>query len=101
MADPQACYSSRQNSSLSGKDKLAGGTLIEDSNTHTPTIAMLCAFTLILALAPLFNNELFQQFIKAYLDNQNQNQAPLSASIQAELREHPLKASLFEELEQK
>ena len=97
MAGPRTRRSPRRNPPPGGEDELVGGppgAPIEGSNTPTPSPPASWAQTLAStqALAPPSNERLFQQFMKAYLENQNQNQAPPPASIQAELREQPLKA---------
>lgn len=76
MARPHVYRSLRCNPPPSSKDELAKsllGASTEGSNTRTPTPATSRAFTSIPAFASPFNDRLFQQFIKAYLENQNQN----------------------------
>ena len=97
MAGPRTCRNPRHNLPLGGKDELEGGppeAPTKGSNTPTPSPPASRAQTPASAQAPAppSNEGLFQQFMKAYLENQNQNQAPPPAPIQAELREQPLKA---------
>lgn len=81
MAGLQACRSSYRDPLSGGKDEPSGGASTKGSDTYTPISAISHAFTFVPASAPLSNNELFQQFIKTYLENQNQNQAPFFALI--------------------
>ena len=97
MAGPHTCRSPCRNPPPGREDKLARnlpGAPTEDSNTPTPSPAVSRAHTPTPAPAPAPSSKkgLFQQFIKAYLENENQNQAPPPAPIQAEPREQPLKA---------
>ena len=97
MAGPCTHCSPRRNPPLGGEDELAGGSpedLTEGSNTPTPSPSTSRAQTPASAQVPTppTNEGLFQQFMKAYLENQNQNQVPPPALILAELREQPLKA---------
>ena len=94
MAGPRTCRSLGHNPPLGGEDELARGPSrapIEGSNTPTPTPPISRAQILSSAQAPTLpsNKGLFHLFIKAYLENQNQNQALLLALIQAELWEQP------------
>lgn len=81
MASPQI-YNS--NSPPNGKDELIRKAFTKDNDTHTPTPAAFDAFTPALTFAPFCTNELFKQFIKAYLKNENQNLAQLPTAIQIE-----------------
>ena len=72
MAGPCTYRISRCNSPLNNEDKIAEGSpeaSTKSNNIHTPTPAALHIHTLIPASAPPSNNELFQQFMKAYLEN--------------------------------
>ena len=97
MAGPRTRCSLRRNLPPGGENELAGGlpgAPTKGSNTPTPSPPASRAQTpaSAQASAPPSNEGLFQQFMKAYLENQNQNQAPPPTPIQAELREQPLKA---------
>ena len=81
MAGARTRRSLRRNPPLGGEDELAGsspGAPTEGSNTPTPSPpvsrAQIPAFAQ--APAPPSNKGLFQQFMKVYLEDQNQNQAP-------------------------
>ena len=95
MAEPCTCRSPRYNPPSSCKDKLTGGplrALTKGSNISTlsPAISQAStpAPTLALTPAPLSTNELFKQFMKAYLDsNQRLSQPPAE-------RKRPLKAKV-------
>ena len=79
MTGPYIRQSLCSNLPLSGEDELVKGlprAPTEGSNTHTPIPAALHALTLVLALAPSSNDELFQQFMKVYLENENQALSP-------------------------
>ena len=96
MAGLCTCRSPRRNPPPGGKDELARsppGAPTKGSNTLTFSSSASRAQTPASAQAPAppSNEGLFQQFMKAYLENQNQNQAPPPAPIQAELREQLLK----------
>ena len=78
MARPCTHRSPRCNFPLSEEDNLVGGLQrapTKDSNLPTPSPTVSQAQTPALAPAPTppSNKGLFQQFIKAYLENQNQN----------------------------
>ena len=97
MARPRIRRSPRRNPLPGGEDELARGppgASTKGSNTPTPSSPASRAQTPASAQASTSssNKGLFQQFIKAYLENQNKNQAPPPAPIQAELREQLLKA---------
>ena len=99
MAGSHTRRSPRCNSLPSGEDELAEGAPgapTEGSNTLTPFPPVSPAQTPASAQdpSPPSNEELFQQFIKAYLENKNQNQNPAlpPTPIQAKLWEQPLKA---------
>ena len=62
------------NPSLAGKDELASAIPTKGSSIPTPTLAVSHAPTPALDIALSFNNELFKQFIKAYLETQVPNQ---------------------------
>ena len=91
MAGPCICYSLRRNAPPKGEDKLAGGllgALTKGSNTSTSSPAVSRAPTPIPSSTPLSINELFQQFMKAYLEsNQGPSQPP-------EERKRPFKAKV-------
>ena len=74
MAGPRACRSPCRNFPLVGEDELASATPTEGSGTPTPTFVVLRAPTLApataLAAAASSDNELFKQFMKAYLEAQ-------------------------------
>ena len=74
MAGPRAHRSPRHNPPPAGKDKLAGAVPTGGSGTSTPTPlvsrAPTCALVTSPAVAPSSDNELFKQFIKAYLESQ-------------------------------
>ena len=82
MARPCACRSPRQNPPPTSKDEPAGAAPTEGSGTPTPTLAVV----------PNLDNELFKQFIKAYLEAQTP--ALTAAKMDAEPRERSLKARL-------
>ena len=97
MVGPRTYCSLCRNPPPGGKDELIGGPTgapTKGSNIPTPSPPTSRAQTPTSAqvLAPLSNKGFFQQFMKAYLENQNQNQAPSLAPIQAKLWEQPLKA---------
>lgn len=73
MIGPRACRSSCYNSPPGGKDELTRETSIKGSDTHTITLAVLRAFTPVLASISPSTNELFKQFMKAYLEAQTQH----------------------------
>ena len=72
MAGPRTHRSPCRNPRPAGEDELAGTALTEGSGTSTLTPVMSCAPTLspatALAVALSSDNELFKQFIKAYLE---------------------------------
>ena len=74
MGRSPICRSSCQNLLPTGKDELAGAAPIKSSDTLTPTPVLFCAPTLAPATAPTvtpsYNNKLFKQFMKAYLETQ-------------------------------
>ena len=72
MAGLQTRCSPRQNVFLGGEDEPAGRAFTKSSNIYTFTSAVLCALTSASALALLFIDELFKQFMKAYLEAQTQ-----------------------------
>ena len=76
MAGLHIYRSPRCNLLLGGEDKLAKsllGALTKGNNTSTPFLAISWAQTLFPTLTPTppSNKGLFQQFMKAYLENQN------------------------------
>ena len=78
MAGPRICRSPRRNPPIGGEDELAGGpseASIEGSNTPTPfpPVSRAQSPASAQAPAPPSNEGLFQQFMKTYLENQNQN----------------------------
>lgn len=75
IADPQSCCSFCHNPFSDGKDKITERALIKSNDTHIPISTALHTFTPLLAPAPPSNNGLFQQYMKIYLENPNQNQA--------------------------
>ena len=86
MVRPRTCRSPRRNLPPGGEDELvedSSKASIEGNNTPTLFLPVSQAQTLTSAQAPALpsNKKLFQQFMKAYLENQNQNQAPPLASI--------------------
>ena len=91
MARPPACCSLCWNPPLIGKDGLASPALTEGSGTPTPTPVVFCAPTPAPATAPAFalstDNELFKQFIKAYLEAQ----VPGQKEVDPEPRKQPPK----------
>ena len=103
MTGPRTRCSPRRNSPTGGKDELVGGppgAPTKDSNTPTPFPTISRAQTPASTPAPTpalpSNKRLFQQFMKAYLENQNQNQALPRIPIQVELREQLLKARFLD-----
>lgn len=72
MTNPQICRNSRCNLLLDGKDELVERAPTKGSGIHTPIPAMLHA--LIPTPAPTLSSidELFEQFMKAYLETQTQ-----------------------------
>ena len=92
MAGPRARRSPRRNPPPAGEDELAGAVPTEGSDTPTPTPVMSCAPTpapaTAPAAAPSSDNELFKQFMKAYLEAQ----VPGRTEVDPEPREQPLKA---------
>ena len=75
MIESRTCHSPCQKPPLDGKDELARGSLrasIKSNNTPTFSPAVFWAATLALALAlalaPPSTNELFKQFMKTYLE---------------------------------
>ena len=97
MAGPHTRRNPHRNPPPGSEDELTegpSGAPTEGSNTPTPSTPASPAQTPASAQAPApsSNKGLFQKFMKAYLENQHQNQAPPPAPIQVELREQPLKA---------
>ena len=112
MAKALICRSPRRNSTFTGKDRLPGATPglspTDGSNTstltsaisHVPTFALpvatiaasspVSAFAIAPTIALSFENELFKQFMKAYLETQVPGQITLE--IDPEPRKQPLKA---------
>ena len=95
MAGLHTRHSLRRNPPPGKKDELVGGPSgvpIKNNNTPTPFPAVSRAQTPALTPAPtlLSNEGLFQQFMKAYLENQNQTLFP--APIHLELQKQSLKA---------
>ena len=92
MAKPHACRSLCWNPPPDGEDELADAAPVEGSGppTHTPVVS--CAPTsapaIAHAAAPSLDNELFKQFIKAYLEAQ----IPWRTELDSKPREQPLKA---------
>ena len=87
MAGARTRRSPRRNAPPEGEDKPTKGppgAPTKDSNTPTPSPTVSRAQTPAIASAPTpsSNEGLFQQFMKAYLENQNQ--APPPAPIKAE-----------------
>ena len=74
MPGPRACRSPRRNSPPAGEDELTGAAPTEGSgiSTLTPVVfrALTPAPTTAPAVIPSSDNELFKQFIKAYLEAQ-------------------------------
>ena len=74
MAGPCACRSPCRNPLPAGEDELAGAAPTEGSGTPTPTPVVSRAPTpapaTAPAAAPSSDNELFKQFMKAYLEAQ-------------------------------
>ena len=75
MAGSCVCRSFYWNSLFAGKDELAGAVSRAPINgsetlTYTPAISRAPTFAVAItpAAAPSFNNKLFKQFIKAYLE---------------------------------
>ena len=92
IAGPRTYRSLCRNPPPGGEDELIGGppgAPTKGSNTPTPFPPISRAQTLASAQAPALPSKkgLFQQFMKAYLENQNlnQNQAPPYDPIQAKL----------------
>ena len=101
MAGPRICRCPCRNPPPNGEDKLVGdllGAPTEGSNTPTtsPPVSRAQTPAFAQALAPPFNERFFQQFMKAYLENQNENQALSLTPIQEELRKQPLKARFLD-----
>ena len=74
MAGPRTCRNPRRNPPPGGEDELASGPSEapnKGSNTPTPSPLVFRAQTPAQALTLSSNEGLFQQFIKAYLENQN------------------------------
>ena len=95
MAGPYTRRSPCRNLPPNGEDELTSGlpgASTKGSNTPIFFPPVSRAQTPTQAPILLSNEGLFQQFMKAYLENQKQNQAPPPASIQAELWEQSLKA---------
>ena len=93
MAGPRTCPSPRHNPLQGGKDELAEGppgAPTEGSNIPTPSLAVFRTLTPVPvpAPAPPSTNELFKQFMKAYLESHLGPSQPLAE------REHPLKAKV-------
>ena len=92
MAGPCTCRSPCHNSRPVGKDELAGVAPTEGIGTPTPTPVVLPAPTLTPATTPAValssDNELFKQFMKAYL------QAQMPAQIAPETDSEPCKQLL-------
>ena len=107
MARPTACRSPCQNPPLTGKDELAGAALgpapTEGSNTSTPapavsrvpipaptdvSVAAPSPALALTATAPFSDNELFKQFMKAYLEAE----VPGRTEVDPKPRKQPLKA---------
>ena len=92
MARPRACRSPCQNLHPAGEDELAGAASTEGSGTPTPALVMSRASTpaptTAPAVAPSSDNELFKQFMKAYLEAQ----VPGRTEVDPKPRKLPLKA---------
>ena len=92
MARSCACRSFHQNPSPIGKHELADVAPTKGNGiptptpiiSHAPTLAPATAFAVTLSL----NNELFKQFIKAYLENQVSGQT----EVDSEPCKQPFKA---------
>ena len=82
MARPRACHSPCQNLPPTSKDELARAAPTEGNGTPTPTLAVV----------PNPDNELFKQFMKAYL--KAQTPALTVTEMDAKPCERPLKAWL-------
>ena len=87
MAGPRSRRSPRRNLPLGGEDELVGGppgapTKGSHTSTHFPAVSWAST------LAPPSTNELFKQFMKAYLES---NQGP---SQPLEERKRPLKTKV-------
>ena len=90
MAGPCTRHGLRRTFPPGKEDELARGLLeapTEGNNTPTSSLAVSQAQSPNSALTPTpsSNKALFQQFIKAYLENQNQNQATPLTPISVEL----------------
>ena len=70
MAGLQTYHSFYYNPPLGGKNKLIEIASTKKSNIYILILSLLHIFISALALAPLSTNELFQQFMKAYLKAQ-------------------------------
>ena len=92
MAVPHACRSLCRNFFFTGKDKLAGVASIEGGGTPISILIVSHALTFALAttptIAPSLDNELFKQFIKAYLEAQ----VPGQTEVDPKPCKQPLKA---------
>ena len=92
MAGPRVCRSPRRNPPLTGEDELAGAAPTEGSGTPIPTPVLSHAPTpapaTASAVAPSSDNELFKQFMKAYLEAQ----VPGRTEVDPKPRKQPLKA---------
>ena len=78
MAGPRIRHSPYRNPPPDGEDELAGSpprVFTKGSNTPTlfPSVSRAQTSTSTRAPVPPSNERLFQQFIKAYLENYNQN----------------------------
>ena len=89
MAKPCARRSPCWNPRPAGEDELAGAALTKGNGTPTPTFVVSRAPTSALATAPTvvpsLDNELFKQFMKAYLE------AQVPARIAPEIDKEPRK----------
>ena len=97
MARPRTRRTCRYNLLPDRKDEIAGrlpGAPTKNNNIPTPFLAIFWAQTPASALASTLhsNKRLFQKFIKAYLENQNQNQTSHPTLIHAQLWKQSLKA---------
>ena len=96
MARPCARCNLCWNPPSVGKDELAGAALTESSGTPTPSLVVSRALTsapaTALALTLSLDNELFQQFMKAYLEAQVTSQT----KVDPELCKQPLKARFLD-----
>ena len=94
MARPCACGSLYQNPLPTGKNEPAGAAPTEGNGTPTLTLAVSQAPTpapvVTLAVVPNSNNELFKQFMKAYLEAQTPAQTAEEMDVESHKR--PLKA---------